>query len=269
MKKATLAAILLIFLLSIPVSAEILNPEKEQQLSDMIRDWGSEHPSVSLSDFFGYEPVKCATPELLAIRNYVQDAALSIQQLYKENIQARPNSEAPIAWQTPGGHFLLHYATEGLHAVYQAGVDNNSNGVPDYVEAVATIVDSVWAFEIDSLGFQHPPADNFYPEGLDEKYDVYLADLKSINPQYGNIYGYTQQEMPITGTQTVTSYIALDNDYAEIDAYAQRPLDAVRVTSAHEFFHAVQFGGYDAGELEKIGADQYAVRTHWIEMSAV
>ena len=44
-----------------------------------------------------------------------------------------------------------------------------------------------------------------------------------------------------------TSYIHIDNDFAEpsysgVNDYVARPLDAVRVTAAHEYFHAIHFG---------------------------
>ena len=50
--------------------------------------------------------------------------------------------------------------------------------------------------------------------------------------------------------------------------YADRPLDAVRVTAAHEFFHAVQFG-IDFTESEVYGSGPTAISArYWMEMSA-
>ena len=246
--------------------AEGLSAEKEQQLLEVLRGWGSGDPTASLSDFFGYKPVKCATMEMLMIRRYVRGASLDVQQAYKESFIPRPTSEAPWSYPSPSGNFLVHFAKEGPHAAY-GSVGGTS--VPDYVRSIALILDSLWALEVDSLEYNSPPVDDFYQEGLDASYDVYLIDMATLNPDLSDVLGFTQPEEAVGGTTRYTSYLALENDYAEHPAYVDRPLDAARVTAAHEFFHAIQFG-YDAEEFEDPNpSDQYARRTHWMEMSAV
>ena len=64
-------------------------------------------------------------------------------------------------------------------------------------------------------------------------------------------------------SQRASSYLELDNDYNFIP-YNTRPLDAVRVTMAHEFFHAIHFG-MDYTEYEGTPSD---ARLYWWEMSA-
>jgi hypothetical protein len=239
--------------------AEGLSAEKEQQLLEVIEGWGSGNPDVSLSHFFGYEPVKCATPEILTIQYYVENASLRVQQAYEQFINPRPESAAPWNYPSASGRFLVHFAKEGPHAPF--GSDGTS--VPDYVVSVARILDSVWGFEIDSLGYDTPPVDDFYAEGGDARYDVYLLDM--ITMGMGDAYGYSVPEKASGSSYTYTSYIAIENDFAEIDAYIDKPLDAVRVTAAHEFFHAIQFG-YDRLEFED---PIEGPRHHWFEMSAV
>ncbi len=66
-----------------------------------------------------------------------------------------------------------------------------------------------------------------------------------------------------------TAWMELDNDYQEASfiRYRNRPLDAVRVTAAHEFFHAIHFA-LDYLETEVRISDGFVMR-YWMEMSAV
>ncbi len=166
----------------------------------------------------------------------------------------------PYAYGSPNGHFLIHYTLTGDSAVYQPLVRTLVDTVPDYVVMTARIADSVYTHIIDSLGYPAPPLDGFYVAGEDNRYDIYLVNLA-----YLQSYGQTILEMQID-SMTATSYMELDNDFQFIAKYAGRPLDAVRVTVAHEFFHAVQFG-IDFTEQENY---QYvSARRYWMEMSAV
>lgn len=265
MKRVITAFVLILTFSVCAASAASLTAEQEQTLLNALRNWGSADADVTLEDFFGYRPIKCATPEMLTIRHYVENGSLALQQAHEAFI-VRPISAAPYGWPSPSGHFLVHYATEGAHAAYGS---QGAGTVPQYVKDVALIMDSLWAFQIDELSYDHPPYDDFYVEGLDERYDVYLVDLKTLDPILSDVYGFTQSEVRLTGTWQYTSYLALDNDYAEIPIYADQPLNAVRVTAAHEFFHAIQFA-YDGTEFEvPYPYDEYSNRTHWMEMSAV
>ncbi len=170
----------------------------------------------------------------------------------------------PSVLASTSGRFKVHYTTTGPDAVYQAGVDNApANGVPDYVDVVARILDSVYNHTIITLGYPAPPSDGFYAAGVDSAFDVYLHDLG------GSYYGLSYiDSLSIDGPGTLraTSFMELDNDYADIPQYSNRPLDAVRVTAAHEYFHSVQFG-IDFTEAEAYASSQ--PRRYWMEMSAV
>lgn len=177
---------------------------------------------------------------------------------------------SPISEQTydsPAGFFKIHFVTQGPDSVYQASVDiNPSDGIPDYVNKVASIFDSVWNFEVNVLGYNPPPSDGWYSDTLnggDGKYDVYLRSLGS------GYFGITAPETtagPFT-TPSYTSYIEIRNDYP-VPPFPNRPLyDNVRVTAAHEFFHSIHFG-YDAFEFEYLPSDPDPVRPYWLELSA-
>ena len=139
-------------------------------------------------------------------------------------------------------HFRIHFTRQGKDAV--PSVDANSDGIPDYVSSVATIAEFVWQREIEQLGWAEPPAD--HGEGGDQRYDIYLCDIR--------YYGYTRASAPIGDNPHTSpkesaaaySFLVLENDYAGFEA---TPETNLKVTTAHEFNHAIQYG-YDSQEPE-------------------
>lgn len=189
------------------------------------------------------------------------------------NLVAR--EELPFTYNSPAGHFKIHYESNPAsnNAVYgsQPLIDTiplGGDGVPDYVNKFAQIADSVWEEEVNVLGFPAPPSDDFRADnGGDGRYDIYILGLSSA------IYGQTFKEIPEIDAQTTTSFIEMDNDYDfypynQYDGTPQdfnRRLDAVRVTLAHEFNHAIHFT-MDYTEYE---GPISSPRVYWWEMSAV
>jgi hypothetical protein len=204
-------------------------------------------------------PLKCG---MSAAMDFAQNRQLLDKDLMRTMglaVFARP--VLPLEYDSPANLFKIHYTKSDSNAVYQPDKDSDGDGVPDYVESVAVIFDSVYNHMIFDLGY--PPPRNDSVAGGDSKFDVYLRDLDQT------AYGYTTSDDPRLGIDTVYSistYMELDNDFQRITAYKDRPLDAVRVTAAHEFFHAVQFG-IDFKEFEIYGAE--VQRRYWMEMSAV
>ncbi len=141
-------------------------------------------------------------------------------------LQQRPNPSHSIL--SSGGHFKIHYDTTGNHAV--APTDADANGVPDYVDEAARVFEAVWDLEINQLGYNPPPSDG------DGVYDVYIKNL-ALDSMYGYAWPIVYKE------STTPSYIEIDNNFAE-HIYESCGLDGLRVTAAHEFFHAIQFGYY-------------------------
>ena len=74
------------------------------------------------------------------------------------------------------------------------------------------------------------------------RFDVYLKEL-----YHQGLYGLTvaEQRTPYN-PHLYSSYLLLDNDFAR-SQYHANPMQEARVTAAHEFFHAIQYG-YDATE---------------------
>jgi len=136
-------------------------------------------------------------------------------QKYGRTIARRP--ELPFERISESGRFKVHYALEGDDAASLEFVDN-----------ALAILDAQWQLEVDSLGFNAPPAE------YDGFIHFYFEDLS-------NFYGKTVPDS-YTGAH-LTSYIVVDNDFAE-EIYPTHGLDALKVTIAHEFHHVVQFGYY-------------------------
>jgi hypothetical protein len=202
------------------------------------------------------QPLKCGTPAILEfIREYDRLDPRLIAEMGAQ-IASRPN--LPFAYDTPSGNIRIHYDVAGINRVRDASIDRNGNGFPDYVEAVGRIADSVYFYTIDTLGYPRPLDDAACLNGGDDRIDIYLRDLAGL-------FGLTWPDVPCSthpDTLTVPGWTEIDNDYAEFEfkRYNDRPLDAVRVTVAHEFFHLVHFS-LDATEARSI----YEMTAVWME----
>ncbi len=112
-----------------------------------------------------------------------------------------------------------------------------------WAETTLRVVRRVWRLQVEQLGYRAPLKDG--ERGGDGRLDVYLADIGARG-----LFGYCvpEQTGPASGhaAGTAASYCVLDDDFAR-DQFAQRPVRSLRVTAAHELFHAVQFA-YDYRE---------------------
>lgn len=149
---------------------------------------------------------------------------------------ARPTlTNEQIACST---NFCFHYTTSGSDAVSVA--DTNSNGIPDYVEQMASIFENVRT-QYQIRNYTMPPSDG--SEGGSAKYDVYISDIGtnlygSVSPE--NLIGNNPQSPNITEVDAYTSFMKMNKNYSW--ATPITPDNTIKVTAAHEFFHAVQLG---------------------------
>lgn len=121
---------------------------------------------------------------------------------------------------TNSEHFTLHYTLSGTDAV-----------TTSFRDSTLSILEQMWSFQVSETGFSPPPGSG------DGKVHVYLKDM--ITP-YGLVYGQTVPLNQYGGTD-VEAYIEIDNDFLN-QGYTARGLNGLRVTIAHEFFHAIQMG---------------------------
>ena len=198
--------------------------------------------SVENNDSLEYGAIKCFNPFLnrLEHKKY-QD------KLLEDDV--RPKRQK--SYVSKSGYFLIHYDIEGEHKVDLTDIDKN--GIPDYVDSTAIFCDEVFKAEIEEVGFIPPLKDTL---GGNDKFDVYLTQLTTDTT---SIYGFTGLDY-----ETILSdkfiqgvcYIYIDNDYSikdsikvteskKIPAYFTTGYEALKITIAHEFHHAIQFAyGY-------------------------
>jgi hypothetical protein len=109
--------------------------------------------------------------------------------------------------------------------------DADENGIPDWVEETRGVLEEVWQRIVVDLGYRRPGSDEAaLNHGPDGRTDIYLADLRP-----DKMYGYCTMDT----YEDQAAYCVLDNDFVD---YPAPPGPSLRVTAAHEFFHAVQFG---------------------------
>ncbi len=183
---------------------------------------------------------KCGTPGSIFIdkhKNQLSESthqkALAIPSYFKSSL-------ATQTYISDLGKFEISYETTGRNAVPLA--DGNGNSVPDYVEWVATAMDSSYKHEVLTLGSPDPIP-------LGQSYEVYLAN---IGP-----YGTTTSDATAPGG----TYIVIENDFAGFPDNTDpdgKQRGAIRATAAHEFKHAIQYvqKGW-SGDADK-----------WLEMDA-
>jgi hypothetical protein len=152
---------------------------------------------------------------------------------------------------SPSDKFEIYYFDTGRGAVAltdSIGYSSSSwrtktptsNGVPDYVDEVAFAADSAWSMEIDRFGFIKPWAyiDNAHSSS---RYKIVLSLAEK------ETYGYTYPEGAAPGDIGQRSLIETRFEWNDDvwnmppNDYKTHPEKAVRVTCAHEFFHAIQY----------------------------
>jgi hypothetical protein len=114
--------------------------------------------------------------------------------------------------------------------------DANGNGRPDYVDRTLAALNHVHA-TYRRAGYRAPEGDGGL--GGDDRTDVYLVDIG-----YQGLYGYCDTDEAPHTDYTTWAYCVLDDDYSRAQFPTNTPVENMRVTAAHEYFHAVQFG-YD------------------------
>jgi len=156
-------------------------------------------------------------------------------------LEVRPTISSELTLQTT--HFLFHYTTTGTDAL-QDLTDVSSNGIPDIIDSMATVFEHVYQVDNVDLNYYMPPSDGTIGGG-NNLYDVYVSKIGT------GLYGYVSSENTIgdnpnsnnTETDATTSWMAMNSDYTWVAQYSSiSPVEAIKVTAAHEFYHAIQYG---------------------------
>lgn len=218
----------------------------------------------------------CGTALVMNVKQRINEFSPAAQALLRPLLWTRPNLpdsfDVPlfpeqVSVSFPG--FRIHYAVTGTDSVRNASVDLHGfgspapNGVPDWVDTVGLVLDSVWLREVYQLGFRGPVSDGFYPAGDGPRFDVYLQNL---GVSYLGVT-YPDSAGGVLGNRS-TAFMILHSTF-NIPPYSIEPEGAekvLRVTAAHEFHHACQFAynAFGAENVPGVGDSPY-----WYEASAV
>lgn len=168
---------------------------------------------------------KCATPATMFVHNFrdqISSSALAKIEAYQNPPGSVNKSLTSQTHISPSGKFEIEYEISGPDSV--SIVDEDGNGVPDYVDLVAESADSTYRHEVITLGFKDPIP-------VDSTYRIVLENF--------SFYGETRT----TGSSPQT-YIKMENDFKNFPENSHPEGDevgAVYVTVAHEFKHAIQY----------------------------
>ncbi len=138
----------------------------------------------------------------------------------------------------------VHWVTRTADAPPKA--DANHNGRLDQVDRTIRTLKAVWRREVVGLGYRAPRRDRGRRrhQGPNRGIDVYLADVG-----FKGEYGYCTTDHRSRAQRKLgiaPAYCVLDNNFSkkQFPAPDVNGTDALHVTVAHEFFHAIQFA-YD------------------------
>ncbi|PUA80264.1 MXAN_6640 family putative metalloprotease [Nocardioides currus] len=131
--------------------------------------------------------------------------------------------------QLCGPSACIHYVTTTSDA---PPLTSSTGSGSDWVRRNLEVTEQSLA-TMARLGYPAIPSDG--GRGESAQFDVYLADISRAG-----LYGYCVPEAPVPGAPGhASSYCVFDNDFTGFPMPAD---ESLRVTAAHELFHAVQFG---------------------------
>ena len=186
-------------------------------------------------------------------------------------ILARPPADKggtePFGAEWPGNamehelstaHFVVHWPqVPGCTAPAQGcdepdltdangGGGGPPNGIPDYVDRVAMAAEASYSAQNGDLGWPDPKPDG--EAGGDDRIDIYISDIcDEVSAGGACLFGYASPDDTSAQCHQAPfecfAYLVLDNDYqpAEFGSYSDQ-LIPMRVTTAHEYNHILQFG---------------------------
>jgi len=151
--------IIIVLICTIP--AYSFDKEKQIELIEMyqyVTGQSKDIPSMSLGDDGEILPIKCGTPIVADFHQRFNEFDKELLESFGLARPTRPVLQGEETHGSPAGLFLIHYTKIGDDAVYQADVDVNLNGVPDYVDSVAIICDSVYNKIVNIMGYPALPS---------------------------------------------------------------------------------------------------------------
>jgi hypothetical protein len=187
-------------------------------------------------------PRRDMTTLLIAARKHWNELSPETQVLVRP-WQSRPTDstqsfEADWRYHNPEtllpdtAHFRVHY-------INRADFPTDPNAATTaFAQTVAQVLEETWTTEHTTLGYAAVPSDG--TRGGSGLFDVYLTNLGAFG-----LYGYVSSEGASSDTTRpygAYSYMVLDNDYSPAEYGYELASLPLKVTVAHEYFHAIQNG---------------------------
>lgn len=133
-----------------------------------------------------------------------------------------------VVWTYESAHFAIHYTEDNSYGDAVPGSDGVEETLPWYVTAFAGYFEEIRAYIVNRRDYLSPPPDGL--RGGNGKFDVYIINMHA--------YGYCAID------EGGCPYIVVENDYAGFPINLDpegRQKGTMKITAAHEFFHAVQY----------------------------
>ncbi len=173
---------------------------------------------------------QCGMPLKHALRRDWSRLESSTQVVLAKQLAA-PVLTNEATYDSVGGRFRIHYATSGPDMAPLS-----------WVQTVAQTFEDV-ATSYAGLGW------NLAPTVAGARYDIYLRDLAALR-YYGQTTSSTA--IPSSGfSNAYSSFMEIDNDFLD-SVYqnaltgpftsAEKALQSLQITAAHEYHHAIQYG---------------------------
>jgi hypothetical protein len=193
-----------------------------------------------------------AQSDFMAIARYSQQLSPEFMASYRMAIEAPSNF---MSHTSPGGHFQIFFAPARFDSLGRTLIDTlnavdstdtigfsptnwrlrtrGPNGIPDYIDEVAWACDSSWSMQAQRFGFA-----TYLPYDTTRLYPVQVRHQGGLWD-----YGATHYDSAISPQGGYYSTIELRNSWNEWGnhPYKKDPRLGIRVTIAHEFFHAIQY----------------------------
>ncbi len=189
------------------------------------------------------------TKDLFLLAKQWSNLSEGFRMVYSEAISIPTDCEL---YKSPGFGIEVYYKKQGVGAIDTTDVwgcsrsdwhmrDSIENGVPDYIDEIAWAMDSVWNMEVNRFDFKAPVP---YTSSLYNSNNYKILVEEQSSGEYGLTYPVGPALTPATG---FASIVTIRNNWDGWDInqtidYQTHPEKGIRITCAHEFFHAIQYG---------------------------
>lgn len=242
-KFSSLAMAALAAAASLASAAQAASQNLDQYIQQVLASHAaSDQPqTLAMKSLASAHPRRDLTPLLALASRHWDDLTLESRNLLAPWL-ARPTDTSvsyEASWRYDSNLPVQHYDTAHFRVQYVESSVNRSTLA--FATVVGTVLEEVYAKEHGELGYKAVPADG--GKGGNDLFDVYLTELLSHS-----LYGYVVAEGRYSDPAlpyAAYSYMVLDNDFIGY-GYDDATLP-LKVTAAHEYFHAVQ-NGYSSQE---------------------